>query len=68
MEHEEKIYNFLNKYNLNDEEKRGLFDIIYPIYIHKEFQKRLTDEYLHHSDITLGEHILKDTIKTYLLC
>lgn len=27
----------------------------------------MTDEYYHHDKITLGEHILEDTIVTYLL-
>ena len=64
----DKLEELFNKYHLDLNSKKELKNIIYPIYIHPEFQRRLTKEYLHHSDITLGEHILKDTIETYLLC
>ena len=64
----DKLDEIIKQYDLDDCEKEYLINLIYPIYCHMEFQKRLTDEYLHHGDITLGEHILKDTIKTYFLC
>ena len=60
----EKIF---NKYNLNDSEKEELYKIIFPIFRHEEFQKRLGDSFKHHGDITLGMHILEDTVLTYLL-
>lgn len=37
------------------------------IFKHDEFQRRMTKEFLHHDEITTGEHILKDTIVTYIL-
>lgn len=57
----------IKKYGLGPDDYNYLKKIINPIYNHNEFKKRLTDEYLHHSDITLGEHILEDTIVTYIL-
>lgn len=57
----------LNKYNLTGEEQEELLSIIEPIYIHKEFQRRLTNEFSHHDTITLGEHIIEVTITSYIL-
>ena len=48
------------KYNLNTSDINYLNSIILSIYKHPEFQRRMTNEFLHHSDITLGEHILED--------
>ena len=39
--------------------------IINSIYIHEEFQKRFGKEFLHHGNITLGEHIIEDAVVTY---
>lgn len=62
------LLKLMDNYNLNNLEKNEIIEIIYPIIVHPEFQKRLTKEFMHHGEITLGEHIIKDTIKTYLLC
>ena len=56
------------KYKLSLTEIKKIDKVIKPIYRHKEFKRRLTDEFLHHSNITLGEHILEDTVLTYKLC
>ena len=56
------------KYSLSSKDKDELLNIIYPIIEHKEFKRRLTNEFLHHSDVTLGEHIIEDATVTYLLC
>ena len=61
------VENIFNKYGLNSDEKHELLEIIYPIFMHPEFQKRLGKYFLHHSDITLGEHILEDAVVTYKL-
>lgn len=61
------LYDLLNRYSLSNQEKEELLNIIYPIYIHDEFQKRMTNEYLHHDEKVLGQHILEDTIATYIL-
>jgi hypothetical protein len=53
-----------NKYNLKDDERDYLNNIIIPIIENSNFKRRMTNEFLHHSDITLGEHILEDTILT----
>ena len=66
-DNEEKLQLILDRY-LNDEEQKKIKEIIYPFFIHPEFQRRMTNEFLHHSDISLGEHILEDTVKTFLLC
>lgn len=55
------------KYNLNTSDINYLNSIILSVYKHPEFQRRMTNEFLHHSDITLGEHILEDSVLTYLI-
>ena len=54
----------IDKY-LNQEEKEEFLRIINPIYNHKEFQKRMTKEYMHHGSITLADHILAVACLTY---
>ena len=56
-----------DKYNIKDEDRYELINIIKPIYLHPEFQKRLGVDFPHHGKISVGEHIIEDTIKTYLL-
>ena len=65
---EEKLNTIVNKYNLSNEEKQEFINIINSIFKHEEFQRRMTDEFLHHSNITLGEHILEDAILTFKMC
>lgn len=62
------IDSIMNKYKLNSEEKEELTNLIYHIIKHQEFKRRTTKEFLHHGKTTLGEHILEDTIITYLIC
>ncbi len=59
--------NICNKYNLSSEDKDYLEKIVYPIIENDNFIKRTTDEFPHHSSITLGEHILEDVVMTYIL-
>ena len=68
MKYQKEINEFFDKYNLSNDEKKELISIIYPIFSHLEFQRRMCDEFMHHGTVTLGEHILKDTILTYKLC
>ena len=68
MKNKKELLKIMDSYNLNDLEKEELLSVIYPIICHPEFQRRLTNEYMHHGTITLGEHIIKDTIITYILC
>ena len=64
-ENEEKLYKLLNKYNVHHYQREEFLGIINTIFIHDEFQKRMSVEYLHHSDITLGEHIIEDAILAF---
>ena len=61
------LINMLDKYNILGEERKELINIIEPICMHPEFKRRLGVDFPHHGDISVGEHILEDTIKTYLL-
>lgn len=66
-ESKKKLIELLAKHDLNFQEREEILQVIEPIFLHDEFQRRMTDEYLHHERITLGEHILEDTIVTYIL-
>ena len=44
-----------------------IFESINVVFGHDEFQKRMTKEFPHHGDTTLGIHILQDVIVTYIL-
>ena len=58
----------MDDYKLTLLEKEELLTFIGNIFKHEEFQRRMGRGFLHHSDITLGYHILQDTVVTYLLC
>ncbi|MBP3635925.1 MAG: hypothetical protein J6J17_05725 [Bacilli bacterium] len=69
MEENKKILvNLMNRYNLSMYEKYEFVNIVYPIFKHKEFQRRMTNEFKHHENTTLGYHILQVSIQTYLNC
>lgn len=55
------------KYNLTTSQFQELWTIIEPIFVHDEFQRRMTSEFPHHDLATLGNHIIDDTIVTYIL-
>ena len=61
-ENKEKLDKIFKKYNLLLDEKDEIYSVIESIFLHDEFQKRTTSEFPHHGEITLGEHILEDTI------
>ena len=63
-----KIINkIFDKYGLTKDDIDKFMEIITPIYEHREFQRRMTKEFLHHGDITLGEHIIEDAVVTYMM-
>ncbi len=61
------LNNLYKKYNLNTKEIDIINKIIFPIFIHDEFQKRMTKDFYHHGKVTLGEHIIEDAIVSYIL-
>lgn len=61
------LFSLFDKYGLSNSDKEYLLMIIKDIYIHDEFQRRMTDQFVHHNEITLGQHILEVTIMTYIL-
>ena len=67
MKKDDIIKKICDKYKMTGDDTNYFMEIIKPIYKHKEFQRRLTNVFLHHSDITLGEHIIEDAVVTYLL-
>ena len=56
-----------DKYDLNNNDRDYLNSLISPLINNFNFQRRMTNEFFHHANITLGEHILEDSIVTYLL-
>lgn len=70
---EEKIYQkykqIADSHKLTNYEKRKLWGIIAPICTHSEFIKRCKPPFFHHDLITLGDHIIADTVLTYkMIC
>ena len=61
------IKRIFDKYKLTLDDRDMLLGIINPICEHKEFQRRMTKEFLHHGSVTLGEHIIEDAVVTYIL-
>ena len=62
-----EINDIYSMYGLSFEEQVYLSKIINPIVENPNFRKRMSNEFLHHGKITLGEHIIEDTVVTYLL-
>ena len=58
LENEKKTNELLNYYGLSKEQQREFWNIIRHIFNHEEFQRRMSKEFPHHGEITLGEHIL----------
>ena len=54
---------FYYRFTLAEQEE--FTKIAYPIISHPEFEKRCTEEFFHHDNVTLGEHIIKDALVTY---
>ncbi len=67
MDNDFIVNKLMNKYNLEEESKEELLHIIKPIIANDEFQKRMQEPFLHHGTISLGEHIIEDSIVTYNL-
>lgn len=60
------LKNFLD-YGFTLPEQEDFTKIVRPIISHPEFEKRCTDNFPHHGNTTLGEHILKDAMIIYRL-
>ena len=67
MSNKEILDRLYYKYSLNKSDQDYLNTLIFPIIDNSNFKVRMTNEFMHHGKITLGEHILEDTIKTYVL-
>lgn len=66
-ENEKKVNEILDYYDLSYIQKKEFWKIIKHIFKHDEFQKRMSMDFRHHGEITLGEHILSDAVYTYKL-
>ena len=64
---DDKISSILDKYNFDDDWKKEFLDIASSVCLHPEFQKRCGQEFFHHGSVSVGEHIIEDAVKTYLL-
>ena len=64
---EKELNDIFDKYNLDTNDRNYLIKIVNPITNHVEFQKRMTNEFMHHGSITLGMHILEDMVISYLI-
>ncbi len=62
---DDTIESRLAKVDINEIDKGELIKIIEHIYNHEEFKERCTNKFLHHSNVTLGDHIIEDAILTY---
>ncbi len=63
----EKCNPIFLKYHLRKSDIKAIYSIIGDVFFHEEFQRRLTDEFPHHGNITVGEHIMEVTVVTYIL-
>ena len=63
----DRLNKIIDRYKLSDYEKEELKHLIVSIYNHEEFQRRMTSEYAHHGEITLGQHIIEVTIISYII-
>ena len=61
----DELERLLDKNNIKD--KEYFINNVENIFLHKEFQKRLTSEFPHHGKTTLGMHILEVAMKSYKL-
>lgn len=52
---------------LTQTEQKEFYKIAKPIINHKEFIKRCSNNFPHHGSTSLGEHIIKDALKTFIL-
>lgn len=67
-ENQQLLNKLLDKYGLDEEEKKDFLQIAIPIVKHPEFQRRMNaGEFPHHAKVSLGEHIISDAILTYKL-
>lgn len=66
-ENEKKAIEILMHYGLTYEQQNEFWKIVKHIFEHDEFQRRMSNDFPHHGDITLGEHILSDAAVTYKL-
>lgn len=66
-ENERKTNEILEHYGLSYTQKKEFWKIVKHIFEHDEFQRRMSKDFPHHGDITLGEHILSDSAVTYKL-
>lgn len=61
------LFNLFLNSGLTITEQKEFYKIAKPIIHHKEFVKRCSKDFPHHGSTSLGEHIIKDAIKTYVL-
>lgn len=67
MDNINKMQKIFESYDLTMQDQIEIYNIVKNIFLHDEFQRRMSNEFLHHGSTTLGEHILKDTALTYIL-
>ena len=63
----DKINIILDKYEIRGNDRSELLNIIESVIINPEFEKRFSNEFPHHGNISVSEHVIEDAIKTYLL-
>ena len=61
------INKLADKYKLTIEDRKEFYNIIKNFLKHDEFQRRFTSEFLHHDNVTLGEHIIEVAIETFII-
>lgn len=64
----QSVTELMEHYQLKTSDQKKVWNVIEPIWEHPEFQRRMNSEkFPHHETVSLGEHILSDTIVTYVL-
>lgn len=63
-----EVNDILNKYKFTQGESKDFWQIIKPIFINQNFQKRMGLDFPHHDNVSLGHHIVSDAAVTYKIC
>lgn len=63
-----EVNDILGKYNFDGLDRQQFWQIIYPIFVNPNFQDRMSLNFPHHDNVSLGHHIVADAAVAYKIC